>query len=163
MRKFARDIVDSRRNLAGLFMPFAIVLIFFMFTPISVNYPMIMNIVLLLFVVVMIVDAVVLGRLSTAGSANATRTAPTAASNSAGTRSAARCSCAKCVHRVRRCPPATRSERPDERNTNSSSAGAVGQVHMVRHCWPPTPGPLSGHRPDHIVGHRVVARGARTP
>jgi hypothetical protein len=63
VRKFARDIVDSRRNLAGLFMPFAIVLIFFMFTPISVNYPMIMNIVLLLFVVVMIVDAVVLGRL----------------------------------------------------------------------------------------------------
>lgn len=63
VRRFARDIVDSRRNLAGLFMPFAIVLIFFMFTPISVNYPMIMNIVLLVFVVVMIVDAVVLGRL----------------------------------------------------------------------------------------------------
>jgi hypothetical protein len=63
VRGFTRDVVDSRRNLAGLFMPFAIVLIFFMFTPISVNYPMIMNIVLLLFVILMVVDAVILGRL----------------------------------------------------------------------------------------------------
>ncbi|MGK2319026.1 DUF3043 domain-containing protein [Gordonia rhizosphera NBRC 16068] len=60
VRRFTRDIVDSRRNFAGLFMPFAIVLIVVMFLPAIAVYA---NIVLLLFVIFMVVDAVILGRL----------------------------------------------------------------------------------------------------
>ena len=59
-RRYTRDIVDSRRNFAGLFMPFAIVLIVVMFLPSIAAYA---NFVLLAFVVLMAVDAVILGRL----------------------------------------------------------------------------------------------------
>ncbi|GAC69505.1 DUF3043 domain-containing protein [Gordonia soli] len=60
VRRYARDLVDSRRNFAGLFMPFAIVLIVVMFLPAIAVYA---NIVLLVFVVFMAIDAVILGRL----------------------------------------------------------------------------------------------------
>jgi hypothetical protein len=60
VRRFARDIVDSRRNFAGLFMPFAIALIVVMFVPQLAVYA---NMVLLVFVLFMAIDAVVLGRL----------------------------------------------------------------------------------------------------
>ena len=60
VRRYTRDIVDSRRNFAGLFMPFAIVLIVVMFLPSIAAYA---NFVLLAFVVLMAIDAVILGRL----------------------------------------------------------------------------------------------------
>ncbi|MEE4023225.1 DUF3043 domain-containing protein [Gordonia sp. PKS22-38] len=60
VRRFARDLVDSRRNFAGLFMPFAIALIVVMFVPQLAVYA---NMVLLVFVVFMVIDAVLLGRL----------------------------------------------------------------------------------------------------
>ncbi|UAK39613.1 DUF3043 domain-containing protein [Gordonia bronchialis] len=60
VRKFTRDIVDSRRNFAGLFMPFAIVLIVVMFIP---NLAYLSTPVLLVFVIFMAIDAVILGRL----------------------------------------------------------------------------------------------------
>lgn len=60
VRRFARDIVDSRRNFAGLFMPFAIVLIVVMFVPAIAVYA---NFVLLVFVLFMAIDAAILGRL----------------------------------------------------------------------------------------------------
>ena len=60
VRRYTRDLVDSRRNFAGLFMPFAVVLIVVMFLPSIATYA---NFVLLAFVVLMAVDAVILGRL----------------------------------------------------------------------------------------------------
>lgn len=60
VRRYTRDLVDSRRNFAGLFMPFAVVLIVVMFLPSIAAYA---NFVLLAFVVLMAVDAVILGRL----------------------------------------------------------------------------------------------------
>lgn len=60
VRRYVRDLVDSRRNFAGLFMPFAIVLIMVMFLPQIAAYA---NLVLLVFVVCMIIDSVLLGRL----------------------------------------------------------------------------------------------------
>ncbi len=60
VKRFTRDIVDSRRNFAGLFMPFAIALIVVMFVPAFAVYA---NLVLLVFVLFMAVDAVILGRL----------------------------------------------------------------------------------------------------
>ncbi|AZG43652.1 DUF3043 domain-containing protein [Gordonia insulae] len=59
-KRFTRDLVDSRRNFAGLFMPFAIVLIVVMFVPQLAVYA---NFVLLVFVLFMAIDAFVLGRL----------------------------------------------------------------------------------------------------
>lgn len=60
VRRYVRDLVDSRRNFAGLFMPFAIVLIVVMFVPQLAVYA---NLVLLVFVIFMAIDAVILGRL----------------------------------------------------------------------------------------------------
>ncbi|WP_307851674.1 DUF3043 domain-containing protein [Williamsia sp. CHRR-6] len=60
VRRFARDIVDSRRNLAGLFMPFAVLLIVVMFLPATQG---IATLVMLVFTVFLIVDGVILGRL----------------------------------------------------------------------------------------------------
>lgn len=63
VRRFARDVVDSRRNFAGLFMPFAIVLIFLMFMPFTQQYPGITNLLLLVFVLFVAIDSVILGRI----------------------------------------------------------------------------------------------------
>ncbi|MFT4044210.1 MAG: DUF3043 domain-containing protein [Gordonia sp. (in: high G+C Gram-positive bacteria)] len=60
VRRYARDLVDSRRNFAGLFMPFAILLIVVMFVPAIAVYS---TFVLLIFVAFMAVDGVILGRL----------------------------------------------------------------------------------------------------
>ena len=59
-RRYARDIVDSRRNFAGLFMPFALVLIVVIFMPQIAAYS---TFVLLGFVVLMAIDGVILGRI----------------------------------------------------------------------------------------------------
>ncbi|GAC84434.1 hypothetical protein GP2_022_00500 [Gordonia paraffinivorans NBRC 108238] len=61
VRRYARDIVDSRRNFAGLFMPFAIVLIVLMF--LVPQLAAITNLLLLAFVVLMAIDGIILGRI----------------------------------------------------------------------------------------------------
>lgn len=60
VRRYTRNIVDSRRNFAGLFMPFAIVLIVVMFVPSIAVYS---TFLLLAFVTLMAIDGVILGRL----------------------------------------------------------------------------------------------------
>ena len=60
VRRYARDLVDSRRNLLGLFMPAAFVLIF-----ISLALPQVQNYfspLMLAFLVAMVLDAVFLSR-----------------------------------------------------------------------------------------------------
>lgn len=60
VRRLARNVVDSRRNFAGLFLPFAIVLIVLMFIPAMAG---VANLLMLAFVVLMILDSIVLGRI----------------------------------------------------------------------------------------------------
>ncbi|MFC0313846.1 DUF3043 domain-containing protein [Gordonia phosphorivorans] len=60
VRAYARDLVDSRRNFAGLFMPFAIVLIVAMMVP---DFAFYINFLMLAFVVFMLIDSVILGRM----------------------------------------------------------------------------------------------------
>jgi hypothetical protein len=59
VRRYARDIVDSRRNFAGMFMPFAILLIVVMFIPAIAVYA---TLLMLIFVIFLVIDAVILGR-----------------------------------------------------------------------------------------------------
>lgn len=62
VRRFVRDVVDARRNLLGLFMPAALGLVFVM---ISVPTPALQRLLspaMLLLVLVMLVDAVLVGR-----------------------------------------------------------------------------------------------------
>ncbi|MCF8605472.1 DUF3043 domain-containing protein [Gordonia sp. HY442] len=59
-RRLTRDIVDSRRNFAGLFMPFAVFLIVAIMIP---QLAVIANLVLLVFVVFMAIDSYILGRI----------------------------------------------------------------------------------------------------
>lgn len=63
VRAFARDIVDSRRNVLGLFMPLALLLIFTMFAVPSVQVQVWMTPAMLVLMLVMIVDGVFVGRL----------------------------------------------------------------------------------------------------
>ncbi|MGB6123802.1 MAG: DUF3043 domain-containing protein, partial [Gordonia sp. (in: high G+C Gram-positive bacteria)] len=58
VRQFARDIVDSRRNFAGLFLPFAIFLLVVLMVP---GLAVIGNLVLLVFVLFVVLDSVYLG------------------------------------------------------------------------------------------------------
>lgn len=60
VRRHVRNVVDSRRNFAGLFLPFAIVLIVLMFIPSLAAFA---NLFMLAFVLLMIVDSIVLGRI----------------------------------------------------------------------------------------------------
>ena len=60
VRKYVRDVVDSRRNFAGLFMPFAILLIVVMFLPAIAVYA---TLLMLVFAVFLVIDGVILGRL----------------------------------------------------------------------------------------------------
>ncbi|ALG85189.1 DUF3043 domain-containing protein [Gordonia phthalatica] len=60
VRAMARDIVDSRRNFAGLFLPFAIFLLVVLMVP---NLAVIGNLVLLVFVLLTIIDSIYLGRM----------------------------------------------------------------------------------------------------
>ncbi|PXW32336.1 UNVERIFIED_CONTAM: hypothetical protein DES50_103118 [Williamsia faeni] len=59
VRRYARNIVDSRRNFAGLFMPFAILLILVMFLPALAVYA---TLFMLVFVVFLVIDGFLLGR-----------------------------------------------------------------------------------------------------
>jgi hypothetical protein len=61
VRAYVRDLVDARRNLVGLFMPLALVLILTMFlTPLVQGYVTIAMLVMMLF---MAIEGVVLGRI----------------------------------------------------------------------------------------------------
>lgn len=62
LRKYTRDIVDSRRNLLGLFMPAALALVFVMLSLPSVQIQYYVQFVMLALVVVMVGDGVLIGR-----------------------------------------------------------------------------------------------------
>lgn len=62
VRRFARDIVDARRNVLGLFMPAALGMIFFMLALPSVQFQQILSYAMLVLVLVMMVDGFIVGR-----------------------------------------------------------------------------------------------------
>ena len=62
VRKYVRDVVDSRRNLLGLFMPSALGLVFVMLAVPSVQVQQLLSPAMLLLVIIMVVDGFVLGR-----------------------------------------------------------------------------------------------------
>lgn len=61
VRAFVRDIVDARRNLAGLFMPMALVLILSMFA--APGLQTIVTLVMLVMMLFMAIEAFILGKL----------------------------------------------------------------------------------------------------
>ena len=62
VRRYVRDVVDSRRNLLGLFMPAALGLIFVMLAVPSVQVQQMLSPAMLVLVLVMVVDGFILGR-----------------------------------------------------------------------------------------------------
>ena len=62
LRRFTRDVVDSRRNLLGLFMPAALALVFVMLSLPSVQIQYYVQFVMLALVVVMVVDGLLIAR-----------------------------------------------------------------------------------------------------
>lgn len=62
VRRFVRDVVDSRRNVLGLFMPAALGLVFVMVSVPSPQFQRLLSPAMLLLVLVMLIDAVWLGR-----------------------------------------------------------------------------------------------------
>ena len=62
LRRFARDVVDSRRNLLGLFMPAALALVFVMLSLPSVQIQYYVQFVMLGLVLVMVIDGVLIAR-----------------------------------------------------------------------------------------------------
>jgi len=62
VRRFVRDIVDSRRNLLGLFMPAALGLVFVMVSVPSPQFQRLLSPAMLVLVLVMLIDAVFIGR-----------------------------------------------------------------------------------------------------
>ncbi len=62
LRRFARDIVDSRRNLLGLFMPAALALVFVMLSLPSVQIQYYVQFVMLALVAVMVIDGFLIAR-----------------------------------------------------------------------------------------------------
>ena len=62
VRRYVRDVVDSRRNLLGLFMPSALGLIFVMLAVPSVQVQAMLSPAMLVLVLVMVIDGVFLGR-----------------------------------------------------------------------------------------------------
>ncbi len=62
VRRYVRDIVDARRNVLGLFMPAALALIFVMLSVPSVEVQAAMSPAMLGLMVIMLIDAFVLGR-----------------------------------------------------------------------------------------------------
>ena len=62
LRKFTRDVVDSRRNLLGLFMPAALALVFVMLSLPSVQIQYYVQFVMLALVVVMVIDGLLIAR-----------------------------------------------------------------------------------------------------
>jgi hypothetical protein len=59
VRRYVRDLVDSRRNVLGLFMPSALGLMFFMFVP---KLQLVVSPAMLLLMAVMVLDGLLLGR-----------------------------------------------------------------------------------------------------
>ena len=62
LRRYARDVVDARRNLLGLFMPAALALVFVMLSLPSVQIQYYVQFVMLGLVLVMVVDGLLIGR-----------------------------------------------------------------------------------------------------
>lgn len=62
VRRYARDIVDARRNVLGLFMPAALGLIFVMLAVPSVEVQRLLSPAMLVLVLIMIIDGVFVGR-----------------------------------------------------------------------------------------------------
>jgi hypothetical protein len=62
VRRFARDVVDSRRNVLGLFMPAALGLIFIMLAVPSVQVQRFLSPAMLVLVLIMVIDGVLVGR-----------------------------------------------------------------------------------------------------
>lgn len=62
VRRYVRDIVDSRRNVLGLFMPAALAMIFFMLALPSLKFQQILSYAMLILVVIMLVDGFIVGR-----------------------------------------------------------------------------------------------------
>jgi hypothetical protein len=62
VRRFARDVVDSRRNVLGLFMPAALGLIFVMLAVPSLTVQRLLSPAMLVLVLIMVIDGVIVGR-----------------------------------------------------------------------------------------------------
>lgn len=62
VRRYVRDIVDSRRNVLGLFMPAALALIFIMLAVPSLEVQRLLSPAMLVLVLIMILDGVWVGR-----------------------------------------------------------------------------------------------------
>jgi Protein of unknown function (DUF3043) len=62
VRRYVRDLVDSRRNLLGLFMPSALGLIFIMLAVPSVQVQAMLSPAMLVLVLIMVIDGIFLGR-----------------------------------------------------------------------------------------------------
>jgi hypothetical protein len=62
VRRFVRDVVDSRRNVLGLFMPSALGLIFVMLAVPSVQVQRLLSPAMLVLVLIMVIDGFILGR-----------------------------------------------------------------------------------------------------
>jgi hypothetical protein len=62
VRRFVRDVVDSRRNVLGLFMPSALGLILVMLAVPSVQVQRLLSPAMLVLVLIMVIDGFVLGR-----------------------------------------------------------------------------------------------------
>jgi hypothetical protein len=62
VRRYVRDVVDSRRNLLGLFMPSALGLIFIMLAVPSVQVQRLLSPAMLVLVLIMVIDGIFLGR-----------------------------------------------------------------------------------------------------
>jgi hypothetical protein len=62
VRRFVRDVVDSRRNVLGLFMPAALGLIFVMLAVPSLTVQRLLSPAMLVLVVIMVIDGFILGR-----------------------------------------------------------------------------------------------------
>jgi hypothetical protein len=62
VRRYVRDVVDSRRNLLGLFMPAALGLIFIMLAVPSVTVQRLLSPAMLVLVALMVIDGFIVGR-----------------------------------------------------------------------------------------------------
>jgi hypothetical protein len=62
VRRFVRDVVDSRRNVLGLFMPAALGLIFVMLAVPSVQVQRFLSPAMLVLVLIMVIDGFIVGR-----------------------------------------------------------------------------------------------------
>ncbi|HET7668537.1 MAG TPA: DUF3043 domain-containing protein [Mycobacterium sp.] len=62
VRRYVRDVVDSRRNVLGLFMPAALGLIFIMLAVPSLTVQRLLSPAMLVLVLIMLIDGFILGR-----------------------------------------------------------------------------------------------------